>query len=96
MNTLQTTLEINDNRGRFIALAGSKLLGHMDFNLLNEGVIDVYHTFVDPEARGQGVAEALLAALVTYVKQHHLAVAAGCSYVAAKLPQRYPEITLVS
>lgn len=95
MDTLQTTLEMNDYGGRFIALAGQALLGHMDFNLLSDNVIDVYHTFVDPQARGQGVADALLDALAAYVQQHHLVVSAGCEYVAAKLPRRYPDIPMV-
>lgn len=94
MSHLMTTLEMDGDNGRFVASADQKQLGYMDFTILANHVINVYHTYVTPEARGQGVAETLLEALAMYVKKNHYTVYAGCSYVASRLPLRYPEIAL--
>jgi uncharacterized protein len=48
------------------------------------------HTFVPPEARGRGIAQALVEALVADARQHGFTVDPQCSYVAA-LFRRNPD-----
>ncbi len=49
-----------------------------------------HHTFVPPELRGRGVAEALVKAALEETRDQGRHVIAQCSYVA-KFLQRHPE-----
>ena len=48
------------------------------------------HTFVPPEARGRGIAQALVEAIVADAREQDFTVEPQCSYVAA-LFRRNPE-----
>jgi predicted GNAT family acetyltransferase len=49
------------------------------------------HTFVPPEARGHGVAEALVRAALAWASEKNLRVEASCSYVV-RFIERHPEL----
>lgn len=78
--------------GRFSARNEGHVLGHLDYRRLADGVLDAHHTFVDPAARGRGVAEALLHALTAYAQAEQTTILPSCSYVAKKLPNHHPEL----
>jgi predicted GNAT family acetyltransferase len=44
------------------------------------GVLDVYRTFVHPDLRGKGVAEALLQRMAEYALDNGLKINPSCSY----------------
>ena len=48
------------------------------------------HTWVPPEARGKGIAEALVQALVSDAREQGFKIDPQCSYVAAAF-RRHPE-----
>jgi predicted GNAT family acetyltransferase len=48
------------------------------------------HTFVPPEARGRGIAQALVEAMVADAREHGFTIEPQCSYVAA-LFRRNPD-----
>lgn len=48
------------------------------------------HTFVPPEARGQGLAAELLDALIADARREHFKIEPQCSYVVAAF-RRHPE-----
>lgn len=48
------------------------------------------HTFVPPEARGRGIAQQLVEAMVADARAHGFTIEPQCSYAAA-LFQRHPE-----
>jgi predicted GNAT family acetyltransferase len=48
------------------------------------------HTFVPPEARGRGIAAALVEALIADAREQGFTVVPQCSYVAA-IFRRHPE-----
>lgn len=48
------------------------------------------HTFVPPEARGMGLAQQLVEALVADAREQGFRIAPHCSYVAAQF-RRHPE-----
>ena len=48
------------------------------------------HTFVPPEARGRGIAQLLVEALVSDAREHGFTIEPQCSYVAA-LFRRNPD-----
>jgi len=47
----------------------------------HDGVMDMTHTFVSPELRGQGVAKKLLERAVEYAREHQYKMNPICSYV---------------
>jgi len=48
------------------------------------------HTFTPPEARGKGIAQALVEALVEDARELGFTIVPACSYVAAQF-RRHPE-----
>ena len=88
---MQINHQTTAHGGRFSASDGPTALGHLDYHR-SAAVLDAHHTFVDPQARGRGVAEALLNALAAYAQAEHATIRPSCSYVAKKLPQLYPQL----
>lgn len=50
--------------------------------------VDFTHTFVPPECRGKGLAEALVRKGLTWARQQDLEIEASCWYVAKFLRSR--------
>ena len=69
---------------RFSALIDAKEVGYLTYTLDN-GVLDITHTFVDPSLRGQGVAKELVDRCDAFCKKEGLIVVASCSYAAKAL-----------
>ncbi|MGC8628608.1 MAG: GNAT family N-acetyltransferase [Candidatus Micrarchaeia archaeon] len=55
-----------------------------------KGKINMYHTFVPDEDRGQGIAEKLALAAFAYAKGKNLKVIPGCNYISYFV-QKHPE-----
>lgn len=55
-------------------------LAYITFPEVEEGVVDITHTVVDPSLRGQGVAGKMTEALAEYLKAEGLKVQLTCSY----------------
>lgn len=55
------------------------------------GTVSFHHTFVPPQLRGRGVAEAVVVAGLAWARAEGLHVRPDCSYVAALLARR-PEL----
>lgn len=58
-----------------------KEMGHLSWTVLEDGVLNANHTYVDPAFRGLGVAFELLKALVAMARKDHKKIHATCSYV---------------
>lgn len=56
----------------------------------NDKTIDFYSTFVPSDLRGQGIAEDLAKAALSYAAANHLQVVASCSFVQ-RFIQRHAE-----
>ena len=57
--------------------------------------VSVYHTEVQPEFEGQGLAKKLLNNMVAYARAHHLQVTALCPFVHEQFahhPEDYEDI----
>lgn len=50
-----------------------------------EHLLDANHTRVDPELRGQGIADKLYKAFIEFVDQGGYQVNPSCSYIEAKM-----------
>ncbi|PKK96193.1 MAG: N-acetyltransferase [Tenericutes bacterium HGW-Tenericutes-3] len=63
---------VNDEKGKMIVNA--------TFPFIEDGVVVVDHTFVDPSLRGQGIASQLMHEVYNYSKQKGYKVVATCPY----------------
>lgn len=61
-----------------------------------EGVLDLLHTFVPPEARGQGVAESLVEAALGHARDRGLKIIPSCPFVARWMESHPEQAELVA
>jgi predicted GNAT family acetyltransferase len=73
------------DRRRFAADVGAGEDAVLAYEILPGGTLDLQHTVVPPEARGGGVASALVAAAVAHARAEGLTLVPTCPYVAAWL-----------
>ncbi len=82
-------LDLNEHkRGAFTYKIDEKAIGRMEIGI-KDNDLAVYHTEVEPEAEGKGIAKKLLETMVSYARQHNMKVIALCPYVHAQF-QRHP------
>ena len=60
------------------------------------GVLDLQHTFVPPEARNQGVANALAESAFDYAREQGLKIIPSCAFVRAWLAENPQHKDLVA
>lgn len=70
--------------------ANQNVLAEITFPDIDERTVNINHTFVDDCLRGQGVANQLMEAVVTDLKQQNKKAVATCSY-AVKWFEKHPE-----
>uniref|UniRef100_A0A914VIX5 Protein NATD1 n=1 Tax=Plectus sambesii TaxID=2011161 RepID=A0A914VIX5_9BILA len=63
----------------FIKINGSKAV--LQYKELPNGILDMYHTEVPPEARGKGVAKVLADAAFSYAGKNGLKIIPTCTYI---------------
>jgi predicted GNAT family acetyltransferase len=78
----------NTKRNRFETEINGKF-AYLDYEFFN-GVMNLFHTFVPPKDRHQGIAFALVEFALEYAKSEHLKVIAGCPTVSIYIEQ-HPE-----
>ncbi len=69
-----------EGENRFVARteAGEAELAYQQSG---DGVLDLLHTFVPPEARGQGVAESLVEAALAHARANQMKIIPSCPFV---------------
>ena len=82
-------IEHDEARSRFVAPL-EQGEGYLAYERAGPKVLDFRHTIVPPEARGQGVAEALVAAAFDYARESGQRVIPTCAYVRGWLAD-HPE-----
>jgi uncharacterized protein len=88
MNDIQ--LKLNDQgRGAFIIEENNKRLAEMEISISGPN-LTVFHTEVEDELKGKGVAAKMLAEMVRYVRENKLKVIPLCQYVHAQF-KRHPD-----
>ncbi len=79
-------LEIKKGKGRFfIGESEENDVARITFLYKEDNVIDINHTFVSPELRGQAIAEKLLNKVVEFAKENNLLIIPTCSYAVKKM-----------
>ena len=74
---------VNKDKSRVEALDGDKLIGLADFKLKGS-TLDAYHTEVNKEYGGQGIAGRLVDELVSHARSQGYKIYPSCSYVKKK------------
>ncbi|MBI4174935.1 MAG: N-acetyltransferase [Candidatus Aenigmarchaeota archaeon] len=81
--------QIHHKEGEFfIEVNGKKAV--LDYTISGKKM-DVFHTFTDPELRGQGLAEQLAQAAFDYAKSKGLKIVPTCDYVRDSFLKKHPE-----
>lgn len=74
---------------RFVAeVAGGEAV--LSYEPLSDGTLDLEHTMVPEEARGEGVGDALVRAAVAFAREDGVRLIPTCPYVSAWLA-RHPD-----
>jgi hypothetical protein len=73
----------DESASRFVIDLGSMGEAELAYARVGADVLDLQHTLVPPEARGEGVADALVQAAVAHARQTGARLIATCRYVAA-------------
>ena len=79
MNNVKFEL-IEEGRGSFYLEDGNEKVAEMEVGI-NGQEMTVYHTEVQPEGEGKGLAKMLLSAMVEHARANHLKVIALCTFV---------------
>ncbi|MCT8388902.1 N-acetyltransferase [Leuconostoc holzapfelii] len=89
-------MDFQHEPGRYFLQAGDKTLAQITYSTINDGqTFAVNTTNVDPSLRGQGVAAALLDAVVDEARAKGMTVHPICSYARKAFfynPAKYEEI----
>ena len=71
-NKEDNNINLKDKQGNIIAI--------IEFEEIEKGVFNIYHTFVDESLRGKGIASKLVEEVVNEIKSRDGKVEATCSF----------------
>ena len=71
-NKEDNNINLKDKQGNIIAI--------IEFEEIEKGVFNIYHTFVDESLRGKGIASKLVEEAVNEIKSRDGKVEATCSF----------------
>ena len=92
MNDIQ--LIDKDDRKAFVIEDDGQIVAEMEVTM-TPSTMTVHHTNVDDKLKGQGVAQKLLASMVSYARGNGMLVVPLCPYVHAQFkrhPDQYSDI----
>lgn len=76
-------MEIKKEKNRVSILIDGKIMAFATFPDLEDGVVVINHTMVNPSLRGKGVASKLMEAVVEVLKDTNRKCRTSCSYAAS-------------
>jgi predicted GNAT family acetyltransferase len=89
---MTSTPEISNQTGRHryeLAVDG-KMAAHIDYELKGDGVVDLFHTEVDPAFEGQGLGSKIARFALDDARSHGRKVIPSCPYIAGYVG-KHPE-----
>ena len=92
-------MEIKKGTNRFyIGDSENAAIAEITFVPKGASVIEVDHTWVSPELRGQGIAKLLVDRVVSWAREENLKIIPVCPYVKTQMErnQEYHDLLLVS
>jgi predicted GNAT family acetyltransferase len=89
-------MEFKLSEGRIYSTeANNELIAEATYITKKNDELIVDHVYVNPNYRGQGIADKIMLVVVDYVREHNLKVSATCSYASAwfsKHEEEYSDI----
>jgi predicted GNAT family acetyltransferase len=73
-------MNIENNGEQFYIESVAGKIAVLDYKILNNNVMSIYHTEVSSVLRGQGIAEILTDEAVEFAKENNLKIQPDCSY----------------
>ncbi len=86
--------KLNDKKGSFVISKNEIQIAELDYCIENK-IINAYHTGVNPEYEGQGLAGELLNELVDFARKNGFYILPSCSYILTKFkrnPDMYADV----
>ncbi len=71
---------IKEDERTYLKDANGKVIAEIKFKEIENGIFDIYHTFVDESLRGKGVASSLVQEVVKQIQSKNGKIIASCSY----------------
>ncbi|EPR70780.1 putative acetyltransferase [Winogradskyella psychrotolerans RS-3] len=75
-------LKYEESKNRFYLLDNDKEIGEITYANVKDGLIDINHTEIDVNYRGQDLGLQLIEAIADYARENKLKARASCPYVA--------------
>lgn len=77
----------------YINNESGKRIAEITFKYIEDKIININHTFVDPILRGQKIAQKLLDSVVKFAEDNELKIIPTCSYAVVKMKdEKYKHI----
>lgn len=92
---METTVVDVPERGRFEIREGDRVVGLASYHV-DDGVMTLPHTEVDPSVGGRGIGTALVAGVLGAARERGLHVLPYCSFVRHYIQQHPEDIDLVA
>ena len=71
---------IKEGNRIFLKDENAKIIAEIEFEEIEKGIFNIYHTFVDESLRGKGIASKLVQEAVNEIEARNGKVQATCSY----------------
>jgi hypothetical protein len=92
---METTVVDVPERGRFEIRSGDRVLGLASYHV-DDGLMTLPHTEVDPSVGGRGVGTALVAGVLAAARERGVHVLPYCSFVRHYIQQHPEHLDLVA
>ena len=76
-----------ENNRIFLEDENKKVIAEIDFEEIENGVFNIYHTFVDESLRGKGIASKLVQEAINEIELRNGVAQATCTYAKKWLEQ---------
>ena len=81
-------MEFKKEKNRiFLEDKNAKIIAEIEFEEIESGVFNIYHTFVDESLRGKGIASKLVKEAVSEIESRNGVAQATCTYAKKWLEQ---------
>ncbi|WP_301099580.1 GNAT family N-acetyltransferase [Otariodibacter sp.] len=70
----------------------NKLIGELNYHYVSDKVLNAYHTEVDVNHQGEGIAGKLYNALIEFAEQNQLKIQPSCSYIEKRMTRSHAEL----
>jgi predicted GNAT family acetyltransferase len=92
---METTIVDVPERGRFEIREGDRVVGLASYHV-DDGVMTLPHTEIDPSVGGRGLGTALVAGVLDAARERGLHVLPYCSFVRHYIQQHPEDVDLVA